>query len=168
MTATRVSNPTVTDSLAPTRPAAATLERPPAPARRLAEASLAANIRRAYAGALRRLDAWLDGRPLEDATLAAYLAELHDLGRAPASASTAVAAACFRARLPMSRARPGNAPPGSSPATGGPPQTAAAGRRGGSGRRTWPPSSPPATGRGAAAAASSPTRSPSSAAASTP
>ena len=32
-------------------------------------------------------------------TLAAYLAELHDLGRAPASASTAVAGACFRARL---------------------------------------------------------------------
>ena len=99
MTATRVSNPTVTDSLAPTRPAAATLERPTATARRLAEASLAANTRRAYAGALQRLDAWLDGRPLEDATLAASLAELHDLGRAPASASTAVAAACFRARL---------------------------------------------------------------------
>ena len=37
--------------------------------------------------ALRRLDAWLDGRPLEDATVAAYLAELHDqepgAGRAP-------------------------------------------------------------------------------------
>ena len=30
--------------------------------------------------ALRRLDAWLDGRRLEDATLAAYLAELHDQG----------------------------------------------------------------------------------------
>ena len=53
---------------------------------------------RAYSGALRRLDAWLADRRLEDATLAAYLAELHDLGRAPASASTAVAAACFRAR----------------------------------------------------------------------
>ena len=36
---------------------------------------------RAYSGALRRLDAWLDGGPLEDATLAAYLAELHDQGR---------------------------------------------------------------------------------------
>ena len=52
--------------------------------------------------------------------------------------------------LPESRARPGNAPPGSSPATGGPRLPAAAGRRGGSGRRTWPPSSPPATGRGVA------------------
>ena len=45
------------------------------------------------------------GRPpatpgqLEDATLAAYLAELHDQGRAPASAATAGDAACFRARL---------------------------------------------------------------------
>ena len=34
---------------------------------------------------------------LEDVTLAEYLAELHDQGRAPASASTAVAAARFRA-----------------------------------------------------------------------
>ena len=87
----------MTHSLAPTGSAA--LERPTPTARRLAEASLSPNTRRAYSGALRRLDAWLDGRRLEDATLAAYLAELHDLGRAPASASTAVAAACFRARL---------------------------------------------------------------------
>ena len=35
----------------------------------------------------------------EDATLAGYLAELHEQGRAPSSASTAVAAARFRARL---------------------------------------------------------------------
>ena len=87
------------DALTPTRPGAAALERPAATARRLAEASISPNTRRAYSGALRRLDAWLDGRPLEDATLAAYLAELHDQGRAPASAATAVAAACFRARL---------------------------------------------------------------------
>ena len=53
----------------------------------------------AYAGALRRLDAWLDGRELHDVTLAAYLAELHDAGRASSSASIAVAAACFRAKL---------------------------------------------------------------------
>ena len=45
------------DSLAPPRPAAAELERPPANARRLAEASLSPNTRRAYSGALRRLDA---------------------------------------------------------------------------------------------------------------
>ena len=86
-------------TLAPTRPAAAELERPAPTARRLAEASISPNTRRAYSGALRRLDAWLDGRPLEDATLAAHLGELHDQGRAPASAATSVAAACFRARL---------------------------------------------------------------------
>ena len=87
------------DSLAPTGPAAAELERPTPTARRLAAASISPNTRRAYAGALRRLDAWLDGRGLDDASLAAYLAELHDQGRAPASAATTVAAACFRARL---------------------------------------------------------------------
>ena len=54
---------------------------------------------RTPAGRTPGLDAWLDGRWLEDVTLAAYLAELHDLGRAPASASTAVPGACFRARL---------------------------------------------------------------------
>ena len=90
----------MTDSFTMTVPAAAALvERPTPTARRLAEASLSPNTRRAYSGALRRLDAWLDGRPLEDQTLAAYLAELHDQGRAAPSASTAVAAACFRARL---------------------------------------------------------------------
>ena len=72
---------------------------PRSTARRLAEASISPNTRRAYSGVIRRLDAWLDGRRLDDAILAAYLAELHDQGRAPASASTAVAAACFRARL---------------------------------------------------------------------
>ena len=68
-------------------------------ARRLVEASVSPNTRRAYAGALRRLDAGLAGRPLHDVTLAAYLAELHDAGRASSSASIAVAAACFRAKL---------------------------------------------------------------------
>ena len=70
-----------------------------ATARRLVEASVSENTRRAYAGALRRLDAWLDGRELDDAALAAYLAELHDAGRASSSASMAVAAACFCAKL---------------------------------------------------------------------
>ena len=142
----------MTHSLAPTGSAAAALERPTPTARRLAEASLSPNTRRAYSGALRRLNAWLDGRPLEDATLASYLAELHDHGRAPASALTTVAAACFRARL------------ASEPSPAGE-RTARilAGYR-----RTSPPSSPPATGRAGAAAAASPRRSPASAAASTP
>ena len=73
--------------------AAAPLERPASTARRLAAASLSPNTRRAYAGALRRIDAWLDGRALDDVTLALYLAGLHDAGRASASAAIAVAAA---------------------------------------------------------------------------
>ena len=88
------------DPPAPTQPVAlAAGERPVPSARRLAAASVSPNTRRAYSGALRRLDAWLAGRALEDATLAVYLAELHEQGRAPSSASTAVAAARFRARL---------------------------------------------------------------------
>ena len=39
--------------------------------------------RRVCPGALRRLDAWLDGRWLQDATLAAYLAALTSLRRIP-------------------------------------------------------------------------------------
>ena len=106
------------DSLAPTRPAAAALERPTPTARRLAAVSISPNTRRAYSGALRRLDAWLAGRRLDDQALAAYLAELHDQGRAPASASTVVPRRASGPASPMSRARPGNAPPGSSPAAG--------------------------------------------------
>ena len=77
------------------------LKQPPAGRRprRLVEASISANTRRTYAGALRRLDAWLDGHQLEDTSLAAYLAQLHDAGRASSSALMAVAAARFRAKL---------------------------------------------------------------------
>ena len=80
-------------------PEEAAIGRPTQTARRLVEASVSPNTRRAYAGALGRLDAWLDGRKLDDVALAAYLAELHDAGRASSSASMAVAAACFRAKL---------------------------------------------------------------------
>ena len=96
----------------------------PAPAgRRLVEATVSPNTRRAYSGALRRLDAWLAGRRLEDATLAGYLVELHEQGRAPSSASTAVAAARFRARLAGEQSPAGE-------------------RTARSWRRTWPRSSP--------------------------
>ena len=87
------------DSPARIDPEEAAIGRPTQTARRLVEASVSPNTRRAYAGALRRLDAWLDGRELDDAALASYLAELHDAGRASTSASMAVAAACFRAKL---------------------------------------------------------------------
>ena len=68
-------------------------------ARRLVNASLSDNTGRAYAGALGKLDAWLDGLRLDDSALAAYLAALHDAGRAASSAAMAVAAARFRATL---------------------------------------------------------------------
>ena len=57
-----------------------------------AEPSRAARFRgsvyRLRGRALRRLDAWLDDRRLEDTTLASYLAEFHDQGRAPVRGST--------------------------------------------------------------------------------
>ena len=91
----------------PTDPAA--LARRPDPAgplavatpttRKLADASISVNTRRAYAGALRRLDAWRGAAPLTDALLAAYLGELFEAGRAPATAALAVAAVRFRAKL---------------------------------------------------------------------
>ena len=87
------------DSPARIDPEQAAIGRPAQTARRLVEASVSPNTRRAYVEALQRLDAWLDGRELDDVALAAYLAELHDAGRASSSASMAVAAACFRAKL---------------------------------------------------------------------
>ena len=41
--------------------------------------------------ARRQLDAWLEGRPLDDASLAAYLGHLHEAGRGPATAAMVVA-----------------------------------------------------------------------------
>ena len=67
----------VKDSLAAIASAEAAIGRPTATARRLVNASLSDNTRRAYAGALGQLDAWLDGLRLDDAALAAYRAELH-------------------------------------------------------------------------------------------
>ena len=55
------------------------------------ERATSPNTRRAYAVARRQLDAWLEGRPLDDASLAAYLGHLHEAGRAPATAAMVVA-----------------------------------------------------------------------------
>ena len=80
------------DSLAQIVPAETAIGRPTATARRLVDASVSTNTRRAYAGALGQLDSWLAGRKLDDAALAAYLAEFHNAGRAASSsAATAVA-----------------------------------------------------------------------------
>ena len=67
--------------------------------RKLADASLSVNTRRAYAGALRRLDTWRGTAPVDDASLAVYLGELFEAGRAPATAALAVAAVRCRAKL---------------------------------------------------------------------
>ena len=71
----------------------------PASARALAEASLSAETRRVYAGALDRLDAYLAGAALDDRALAGYLGHLFEHGRSAASAGLVVAAAKLRARL---------------------------------------------------------------------
>ena len=68
-------------------------------ARELAGASISDNTRRAYAGALRRLDRWLAGRRLHDAALAEYLAGLYEAGRSPAVAGMAAAAVRFQMKL---------------------------------------------------------------------
>ena len=70
-----------------------------AAASELAGASLSASTRRVYAGALARLDAALDGAPLEDAYLAAYLAMLFTAGKSPATLAQVVAAVRLRAKL---------------------------------------------------------------------
>ena len=67
--------------------------------RKLADASISVNTRRAYLGALRRLDAWRGTAPLTDALLAAYLGTIFEAGRAPATAALAVAAVRFLAKL---------------------------------------------------------------------
>ena len=46
--------------------------------RKLADASISVNTRRAYLGALTRLDAWRGTAPLTDASLAVYLGTIFD------------------------------------------------------------------------------------------
>ena len=71
----------------------------PASALELAATSLAANTKAAYAPALEGLDTWLEGRPVDDTLLAAYLAHLVDQGCSRTVASEIVAAARLRARI---------------------------------------------------------------------
>ena len=80
-------------------------------ARELATASVSANTRRAYEGAVRRLRDWLARRPLDDATLAEYLAARFEAGHSPAVAGQVVAAVRFYAKL-------GGQPSPVGPATG--------------------------------------------------
>ena len=53
---------------------------------------LSRHTRATYAHVLRRLAAWLHGRPLDDASLADYLRHLRDVGWAPSTAALTVSA----------------------------------------------------------------------------
>lgn len=66
---------------------------------RLINGSVSENTRRVYLSQLRRLDAWLDGRPLNDATLAEYVGWLYESGVASATPTQAIAACRFEARI---------------------------------------------------------------------
>ena len=112
------------DPRAPTQPVAPAAERPP-PRRGLGQPEHPPGVLRS-----------------------AYLAELHEQGRAPLERVNGGGRGASGPASPASRALPGNERPGSSRTTGGPPVSAAGARRAPSGRRTWPPASPPASGRG--------------------
>ena len=86
------------------------------------------NTRRAYLGALARVDAWRGTNPLTDPVLAAYLGAIFEAGRAPATAALAVAAVRFRAKLSGQPAPPGQRPPACWAATAARPPTGAGAR----------------------------------------
>ena len=71
----------------------------PTPALERVATALVAATRHGYGPALAELDAWLDGRPLHDALLGAYVAQLVAGGCSHGAAVKVVAAARLRARL---------------------------------------------------------------------
>ena len=62
---------------------------------------------RAYRGALRRLNDWLDGRMLDDTALAGYVDHLADTGRAYPSGTVTVSAVRYRCRADGSKSAVG-------------------------------------------------------------
>ncbi len=60
--------------------------------------SMNGNTRRAYVGALKRLEAWLGARRLTDAALALYIRHLADAGRGVSTVEQALSAVRFHAR----------------------------------------------------------------------
>ncbi|MCY4159693.1 MAG: tyrosine-type recombinase/integrase [Bacteroidetes bacterium] len=67
--------------------------------KKLILSSLSENTKKIYAGALKKLEAWLSGRELTDALLAQYLAHCHEQGLAPSTIALIPAAVRFSARL---------------------------------------------------------------------
>ncbi len=65
----------------------------------LMRASLSDNTLRAYHGCLKRLTDFLNGQTLTDAKLSAYITDLHDAGKSPATISQVVAAVKWRAKF---------------------------------------------------------------------
>ena len=103
------------------------------------EVDVADALEHGVGGASAASTPWLDGRTLGDATLASYLAELHDQSRALAGAATTVVAACSGLTSLAGRVRPrgtAGAGPRRLPADRRP-----GAKRGRSRPRTWPPSS---------------------------
>ena len=64
----------------------------------LAERERPESTRATYARAMRGVDAWLAGRPLDDSSLSAYLDVMYERGLSPKYAGVVVAAAADRAR----------------------------------------------------------------------
>lgn len=79
--------------------AAATLAGAAPTTRSLAAASIAANTKRAYRGALKQFETWAGDRPRTDGLHADYLGEIFDSGRSAATATVFAAAIRFRAKL---------------------------------------------------------------------
>lgn len=65
----------------------------------LTEKTVSENTLKSYEHALKHLDAWLGERALNDLSLAQYLVMLYAMGKSPATASQAVSAAVFRAKM---------------------------------------------------------------------
>ena len=106
---------------------------PSSTTRRLVAASVSPNTRESYTRALRQFDTWRGRRPLDDATLAAYLADLYDSGRSPSVAAPWPSPpAAFAPAFLTTRTRAAKGPAASSQASAAPPTT-------------YPPSLPRAT-----------------------
>ena len=70
----------------------ATAELIPGQTAELIEKSFAENTKRNRRQALKQFDGWLNGRPISDGLLAAYITHLFDIGRAPGTISIVVSA----------------------------------------------------------------------------
>ncbi len=97
----------------------------PVAAARLVENAASPQTRATYARALRQLGVWLDGRPLDDRNLAAYLRTLQKAGRAQVTAGVVVSAARRAMRANWHRTAYSPARPSTVSAVGTPPRVPA-------------------------------------------